>query len=148
MGRLTKYVTILKLAAWIWWRTLSLLNLEWQRGKDKKGRESIQQRHDDVASLCRSGAAPTGYEAGEVRLNGLELVDVILPLLIGDLPGVVVGAGLSLDLVGRRCWGHCSYRCAFLKETNKWTFKCIVRTLYLEINDEPVSFSQMSLTRM
>lgn len=76
---------------------------ERQRGKDKKGGESIQQRHDDVASRCRSGAAPTGYEAGEVRLNGLELVDVILPLLIGDLPGVVVGAGLSLDLIGRRC---------------------------------------------
>lgn len=73
-------------------------------------------------SAAAAAAAATWYEAGEVGLNGLELVDVVLPLLVGDLPGVVVGAGLPLDFVGGRCRGHRSYRCAFLKETNKGAF--------------------------
>lgn len=68
---------------------------------------------------------PTWYEAGEVGLNGLELVDVVLPLLVGDFPGVVVGAGLSLDLVGGRCRGHRSYRCVFLNKRKKGTFTCL-----------------------
>lgn len=88
-------------------------------GREKeKGRASSQQSSRGAAALSpKSYVARTGDEAGEVGLNGLELVDVILPLLVGDLPGVVVGAGLSLDLVGRRRRGHCSYRCAFLKQT-------------------------------
>lgn len=60
---------------------------------------------------------PTRDEAGEVRLNGFELVDVILPLLVCDFPGVVVAARLSLDLAGGRSRGQGSYRWAFLQET-------------------------------
>lgn len=72
--------------------------------KDKNGRVSFQWLGSDVSYLLwTSCAAPTGYEAGEVGLNCLELVNVILPLLICDFPGVVVGAGLSLDLIGGRC---------------------------------------------
>lgn len=78
--------------------------------------------------------ACTGDEAGEVGLNGLELVDVILPLLVCDLPGVVVGAGLSLDLVGHRRRGHRSYRCAFLKETNALTFARSLRAAHLKFD--------------
>lgn len=52
----------------------------------------------------------TRNEASEVWLNGFELVDVILPLLVCDFPGVVVAAGLTLDLVGGRSRGHGSYR--------------------------------------
>lgn len=47
--------------------------------------------------------SPTGYEAGEVWLNGFELVNIILSLLIRDLPWIIVAAGLSLDLIGRCC---------------------------------------------
>lgn len=61
------------------------------------------------------GTSPTWNEAGEVGLNGFELVDVILPLLVRDLPGVVVAAGLPLDLVGECRRGHGPYCCAFLK---------------------------------
>lgn len=45
---------------------------------------------------------PTGYEAGEVWLDCFELVNIILSLLIRDLPGIIVTTGLSLDLIGRR----------------------------------------------
>lgn len=45
--------------------------------------------------------APTRYEASEVRLNCFKLVNVILPLLVCDLPRIIVRAGLSLDLIGR-----------------------------------------------
>lgn len=46
---------------------------------------------------------PTRYEAGEVWLDGFELVNIILSLLIRDLPRIIVAAGLSLDLIGRCC---------------------------------------------
>lgn len=62
---------------------------------------------------------PTRYEAAEVWLNGFELVNVILPLLVCDLPRIIVAAGLPLDLVGHRGRGHRSYRCAFLRETRR-----------------------------
>lgn len=46
---------------------------------------------------------PTGYEAREVWLDGFELVNIILSLLVRDLPRIIVTAGLSLDLIGRCC---------------------------------------------
>ncbi len=70
-----------------------------------------------VPCVCVCVHFPTRYEAGEVWLDGFELVNIILSLLIRDLPRIIVAAGLSLNLIGRRCWGHCSYRCAFLRET-------------------------------
>lgn len=73
----------------------------------------VRSRQASQTAVCVQ--APTGYEAGEVWLDGFELVDVILSLLVRDLPGIVVGAGLSLDLVGRCCGRRRSYRCAFLQ---------------------------------
>lgn len=52
-----------------------------------------------VHVLC----ALTRYEAIEVRLNGFELVNIILSLLICNLPGIVIATGLSLDLIGHCC---------------------------------------------
>ena len=69
----------------------------------------------------------TGYEAVEVGLDGLELVDVVLPLLVRDPPWVVVCAGLTLDLIGGRCRGHRPHRCAFLQTSRKeWS-----QTIYI-----------------
>ena len=71
----------------------------------------------------------TGYEAVEVGLDGLELVDVVLPLLVRDPPWVVVCAGLTLDLIGGRCRGHRPHRCAFLQTSRKeWS-----QTIYIYI---------------
>lgn len=46
---------------------------------------------------------PTRYKAIEVWLDGFELVNIILSLLIRDLPRIIIAAGLSLDLIGRCC---------------------------------------------
>lgn len=56
----------------------------------------------------------TRYEAVEIWLDGFELVNIILPLFIRDLPGIFIAAGLTLDLTGRRRRGHSSYRRVFL----------------------------------
>lgn len=58
----------------------------------------------------------TRYEAIQVRLDSFKLVNIILPLFIRDLPGVIVATGLTLDLVGGRRGRHSSYRCVFLYE--------------------------------
>lgn len=52
-------------------------------------------------NTCVCIFVPTRYEASEVRLNCFKLVNVILPLLVCDLPRIIVRAGLSLDLIGR-----------------------------------------------
>ena len=57
----------------------------------------------------------TGNEPCEVWLDGLELIDVILSLFVRNLPGVVIAAGLSLDLVGCSRGRHCPNCCALLK---------------------------------
>ena len=76
-------------------------------------------RHARLGQVCARLPSLTGYEAVEVGLDGLELVDVVLPLLVRDPPGVVVGAGLTLDLIGRCCRGHRPHRCAFLQTSRK-----------------------------
>lgn len=76
--------------------------------------KSIHFLHKSCLECVRQ--FPTRYEADEVWLDSFELVNIILSLLICDLPRIIVAAGLSLDLIGHSCWGHCSYRCAFLQE--------------------------------
>lgn len=115
-GELTKYVTTLKLEVLIWWRTLLQLNLV---HKETERRWSQQSSFDVNLLLVYVRHVPTRYETREVWLDGFELVDIILSLLICDLPRIIVAAGLSLDLIGRCCWGYCSYRCAFLWK-NTW----------------------------
>lgn len=56
----------------------------------------------------------TRYEAVKIWLDSFELVNIILPLFVRDLPGVVVTAGLTLDLIGGCRRGHSSYRRVFL----------------------------------
>lgn len=66
------------------------------------------------ACVCVWHSALTRYEAVKVWLDSFELVNIILPLFVCDLPGIVVTAGLALDLVGGGRWGHGSYRRVFL----------------------------------
>lgn len=115
--QLTKYVTALKWGVWIWWRILLLLNLEEERRSWGFKINSFYAVFFFVVVVF----FVTRYKAGEVWLDGFKLVYIILSLLIRDLPRIIVAAGLSLDLVVRCCWGHRSYRCAFLrKSTRDW----------------------------
>lgn len=67
--------------------------------------------------MCAEDGPLTRYETVEVRLDSFELVNIILPLFIRDLPGVVVNAGLMLDFIGGRRGGRGSYRRVILWET-------------------------------
>lgn len=61
-GRLTRYVTILKLAVWIWWRTLSLLNLVNKRGKKRKSViPAIQQTDVSAPAVEESRCSYRGW---------------------------------------------------------------------------------------
>lgn len=88
-------------------------------------------RSDIHVPLCKASFEfvwlrfPTRYEAREVGLYGFKLVNVILSLLVCDLPRVVVAAGLSLDLVGCCSRGHRSYRRAVLQDDERQR-KCFI----------------------
>lgn len=65
--------------------------------------KSVHLLHKSCLECVRVSQFPTRYEADEVGLDGFELVNIILSLLICDLPRIIVAAGLSLDLIGRSC---------------------------------------------
>lgn len=79
--------------------------------KNSFAAEPVTHRKGQIKTICidPSGSRVvcvnvlTGDKTSEVWLDGFELVNIILSLLIRDLPRIIVATGLPLDLIGRCC---------------------------------------------